>query len=70
MFTDLFLNQLLYIYSTGYAQLCTMHAVVDLLRNESPVRFGWYEANPNLYHLMTGTEPVGEGDGLPAEDGT
>ncbi len=53
----------------GHMDFQQMHAVVDLLRNESPVRFGWYEANPNLYHLMTGAEPVGEGDGLLAEDG-
>jgi len=45
-----------------------MAAVVDLLRNERPVRFGWYDKDPNYFHLMTGTEPVGEGDGLLAED--
>jgi hypothetical protein len=44
-----------------------MQMVVDLLRNESPLRFGWYEENPNLFHLMTGKEPVGEGDGILAE---
>jgi hypothetical protein len=52
----------------GYLDYPQMQAVVDLLRNESPVRFGWYEANPNLFHLMTGTEPVGEGDGLLAAE--
>jgi len=45
-----------------------MQMIVDLLRNENPVRFGWYEANLNHFHLMTGKEPVGEGDGLLAED--
>jgi hypothetical protein len=44
-----------------------MAAMVDLLRNESPVRFGWYEEDPNFFHLMTGKETVGEGDGFPAE---
>ena len=42
--------------------------VVDLLRNEKPIQFGWFDGNPNLFHLMTGAEPVGEGDGLLAED--
>ena len=53
-------------YGTLYFE--QMQAMVDLLRNESPVRFGWYAENPNLFHLMTGTEPVGEGDGKLAED--
>jgi hypothetical protein len=53
----------------GHMDFQQMQTVVDLLRNESPVQFGWYEANPNLYHLMTGEEPVGEGDGILAEDG-
>jgi hypothetical protein len=48
-----------------YQQMQTM---VDLLRNEKPIRFGWYEQNPNLFHLMTGEEPVGEGDGILAEN--
>ncbi|HRV95045.1 MAG TPA: hypothetical protein P5526_23000 [Anaerolineae bacterium] len=52
----------------GYLDFQQMAAIVDLLRNEKPVRFGWSEANPNLFHLMTGQEPVGEGDGLLAED--
>jgi hypothetical protein len=52
----------------GHMDFQQMQVVVDLLRNEAPIRFGWYEANPNLYHLMTGMEPVGEGDGLLAED--
>ncbi len=41
-----------------------MAMVVDLLRNEKPVRFGWLSENPNQFHLMTGSEPVGEADGL------
>jgi hypothetical protein len=45
-----------------------MQTMVDLLRNEKPIRFGWYEQNPNLFHLMTGEEPVGEGDGVLAEN--
>ena len=48
----------------GHLDYQQMQMVVDLLRNEKPVRFGWYEGNPNLFHLMTGQEPVGEGDGL------
>ena len=52
----------------GHMDYQQMQAVVDLLRNEKPVRFGWNDANPNLFHLMTGYEPVGEGDGLLAED--
>lgn len=47
----------------GFMRFEQMAAVIDLLRNEEPVRFGWYEQNPNLFHLMTGSEPVGEGDG-------
>jgi hypothetical protein len=45
-----------------------MSMAVDLLRNEKPVRFGWYEQDPNLFHMMTGIEPVGDGDGQLAED--
>jgi hypothetical protein len=52
----------------GHLDFQQMEQVVDLLRNEKPVRFGWYENNPNLFHLMTGVEPVGEGDGVLAED--
>jgi len=54
----------------GHMDYQQMEIVVDLLRNESPVRFGWNDANPNLFHLMTGTEPVGEGDGMLAADAT
>jgi hypothetical protein len=45
-----------------------MQMMIDLLRNESPVRFGWNQENPDLFHLMTGKEPVGDGDGTLAED--
>lgn len=45
-----------------------LQMAVDLLRNEEPVRFGWYVNDPNLFRLMTGKEPVGEGDGTLAED--
>jgi len=51
----------------GYLDFQQMQMFVDLLRNEKPVRFGWDEANPNLFHLMTGEEPVGEGDGVLAD---
>lgn len=51
----------------GHMDFQQMYHVIDLLRNESPVRFGWYEADPNKFHLMTGKEPVGEGDGVLAE---
>lgn len=46
--------------SLDFAQ---MAAVVDVLRNEKPVRIGWYEANPSIFHLMTGSEPIGEAEG-------
>ncbi len=52
----------------GHMDYQQMHAMVDLLRNEKPIRFGWYDANPNLFHLMTGAEPVGERDGLLADE--
>ena len=54
----------------GYLYFEQMQMMVDLLRNEAPIRFGWYDENPNLFHLMTGAEPVGEGDGILAEDDT
>lgn len=52
----------------GHLDFQQMEMIVDLLRNEKPLRFGWYEQNPNLFHLMTGQEPVGEGDGILSED--
>lgn len=39
-------------------------AFVDILRNEKPVRFGYDGNNANKFHLMSGMEPVGEGDGV------
>ncbi len=52
----------------GHMHFEQMPAMVDLLRNEKPIRLGWFAQNPNLFHLMTGKEPVGEGDGLLSED--
>jgi hypothetical protein len=52
----------------GHMDFQQMPVMVDLLRNESPVRFGFYKENPNMFHLMTGREPVGKGDGILAED--
>ena len=48
----------------GHLDYQQMQAMVDLLRNEKPIRFGWDEASPNFFHLMTGEEAVGEGDGV------
>jgi hypothetical protein len=30
--------------------------------------WNWYDANPNLFHLMSGGEPVGERDGVLVEE--
>lgn len=49
----------------GHLEFQQMPMIVDLLRNEKPVRFGWCEGSPNAFLLTTGREPVGEGDGLP-----
>ena len=38
----------------GHMDYQQMAAMIDLLRNEKPISFGWYDANPNLFHLMTG----------------
>jgi hypothetical protein len=46
----------------GSLEFAQMAAFVDLLRNEKPVSFGWFEGDPNIFHLMTGTEPTGEGE--------
>lgn len=51
----------------GHMYFEQIAVVIDLLRNEKPVRFGWSDANPNQFHLMTGKEPVGEGDGFITE---
>jgi hypothetical protein len=52
----------------GHMDFQQLGATVDLLRNEKPIRLGWNDQDPNHFHLMTGAEPVGEGDGLLAED--
>jgi hypothetical protein len=52
----------------GFMDYQQMREMVDILRNEKPVYFGWHVENPNNYHLMSGNEPVGEGDGLLADD--
>lgn len=46
----------------GFGDYQQLHMFVDLLRNENPINFGWYDADPNNFQLMTGAEPVGEGD--------
>ncbi len=51
----------------GHMDFPQMATMIDILRNEKPLRFGWYDSNPNLFHLMTGVEPVGEGDGVLVE---
>jgi hypothetical protein len=48
----------------GHLDYPQMQAVVDLLRNEKPLQFGWDEQNPNVFKIQSGAEPVGEGDGL------
>jgi hypothetical protein len=48
----------------GHLDFQQLPRVVDLLRQEKPIRFGWSVADPNCFHLMTGAEPVGEGDGF------
>lgn len=52
----------------GHLDYQQMATLVDLLRNEKPIKFGWFDQNPNMFHLMTGEEPVGEGDGILAEN--
>ena len=52
----------------GHMDYQQMQGVVDLLRHEKPIRFGWNDQNPNLFHLMTREEAVGEGDGFLATD--
>ena len=52
----------------GHMAFEQMQCTVDLLRNEKPVRFGFHDGNPNMFHLITGAEPVGEGDGLLSDD--
>lgn len=52
----------------GHMDLDQMPIVIDILRNEKPLRFGWFSNDPNLFHLMTGAEAVGEGDGVLATE--
>lgn len=47
----------------GHLDYQQMAQMVDILRNEKPLQFGWYGDDPRMFHLMTGEEPVGEGDG-------
>jgi hypothetical protein len=51
----------------GHLDFQQMATMVDLLRNENPIRFGWNDNNKNQFILMTGSEAVGEGDGFPAD---
>jgi len=48
----------------GHLDWQQMSVMLDVLRNENPVLFGWSDTNPDFFHLMTGAEPVGEGDGI------
>ena len=50
--------------ATALLDFQQMSVMVDLLRNEKPINFGWYQETPNLFQLMTGAEAVGEGDGF------
>ena len=52
----------------GHMDYQQMDETVDILRNEDPVWLGWFDGDPNFFHLMTGKEPVGEGDGALADD--
>ncbi len=51
----------------GHMDFQQIAVMVDTLRNEKPIRFGWNDSSPNHFHLMTGSEPVGEGDGILAD---
>ena len=44
----------------GSLDFAQMAAMVDLLRHEGPINFGWADGDPNTFHLMTGAEPTGE----------
>ena len=54
----------------GHMDFQQMPIVVDLLRNEEPLRFGWNEEDVNSYKLQTGAELVGEGEDPLDEDET
>jgi len=49
----------------GHLDYQQLQMVVDLLRNEKPLHFGWDEQNSNFFKLMSGAEPVGEGELAP-----
>ena len=48
----------------GHLDYRQMRTVMNLLRHEKVVRIGWYERNPNIFHIMSGDEPAGDGDGF------
>jgi hypothetical protein len=50
----------------GHLDFQQMPVMLDILRNEKPLRFGWNDASLGQFHLMTGSEPIGEGDGVMA----
>ena len=52
----------------GHMEFQQMQMVVNLFRNEGQLNFGWQDGAPKFFHLMTGAEPVGEGDGVLAEN--
>ena len=46
----------------GHLDFQQMPVMIDLLRNEDGLRFYFSENDPNHFHLMTGSESVGEGE--------
>lgn len=44
----------------GFLDFAQISVVVDVLRNEKPVRLGFDDGSPGVFHLMTGPEPTGE----------
>ena len=46
----------------GSLDFVQLPPLVDILRNEKPVRIGWSDGNPSVFHVLTGSEPVGEGE--------
>lgn len=44
----------------GFLDFQQLAPMVDLLRHEGPINFGWADTDPNTFHLMTGEEPAGE----------
>lgn len=45
--------------SLDFAQMAPM---IDLLRHEGPINFGWADTDPSTFRLMTGEEPTGENE--------